>query len=115
HGLVSSYAPRQPYYAKVARIVDLDAIKDAGLRIVHDCMYGSGYGYIAEMIGGGRTTVTELRNQRNPLFGGMNPEPIPPNIDSTMRPLQRPGPDLCPDTDSEPRRDSDHAGDGLAT
>src|SRR5437763_4094079 len=46
HGLVSSYDPRQPYYAQVARIVDLDAIKDAGLRIVHDCMYGSGYGYI---------------------------------------------------------------------
>ncbi|TMC80896.1 MAG: phosphoglucomutase/phosphomannomutase family protein, partial [Chloroflexi bacterium] len=65
HGLVSSYDPRQPYYAQVARMVDVDAIKDAGLRIVHECMYGSGYGYIAEMIGGGRTTVTELHNQRN--------------------------------------------------
>ena len=104
HGLVSSYDPRQPYYAQVARIVDLDAIKDAGLRIVHDCMYGSGYGYIAEMIGGGRTTVTELRNQRNPLFGGMNPEPIPPNIDSTISVMKVGGQDLCIITDGDADR-----------
>src|SRR3989454_7681314 len=45
HGLVSAYDPRQPDYPQVARMVDLDAIKDAGLRIVHECMYGSGYGY----------------------------------------------------------------------
>src|SRR5438552_18269184 len=57
HGLVSAYDPRQPYYAQLARMVDLDAIKEAGLRIVHECMYGSGYGYIAEMVGGGRSTV----------------------------------------------------------
>src|SRR2546429_2971803 len=78
HGLVSAYDPRPPYYAQIARMVDLDAIKGASLRIVHECMYGSGYGYIAEMVGGGRTLVTELHNQRNPLFGGINPEPIPP-------------------------------------
>src|SRR5437870_13907539 len=69
HGLVSAYDPRQPYYAQIARMVDLDAIKGAGLRIVHECMYGSGYGYIAEMVGGGRTTVTGLHNQRTPLCG----------------------------------------------
>src|SRR5947209_2899375 len=104
HGLVSSYDPRPAYYAQVARMVDLDAIKDAGLRIVHDCMYGSGYGYIAEMIGGGRTTVTELRNQRNPLFGGMNPEPIPPNIDSTISVMKVGGQDLCIITDGDADR-----------
>jgi len=94
-GLVSSYDPRPAYYAQIARMVDLDAIKDAGLRIVHECMYGSGYGYIAEMIGGGRTAVTELHNQRNPLFGGLNPEPIPPKIDSTVAFMKVAGQDLC--------------------
>src|SRR5438477_1920277 len=60
HGMVTPYDPRQPYYAQIARMVDIDAIKDAGLRIVHECMYGSGYGYIGDMIGGGRTNVNEL-------------------------------------------------------
>jgi len=71
---------------------------------VHECMYGSGYGYIAEMVGGGRTTVTELHNQRNPLFGGMNPEPIPPNIDSTISLMKVGGQDLCICTDGDADR-----------
>jgi phosphomannomutase len=102
--LVSSYDPRPAYYAQIARMVDVDAIKDAGLRIVHECMYGSGYGYIAEMIGGGRTTVTELHNQRNPLFGGLNPEPIPPNIDSTIALMKVGNQDLCICTDGDADR-----------
>src|SRR3989475_8575561 len=104
HGLGSAYDPRQPYYAQIARMVDVDAIKDAGLRIVHECMYGSGYGYISEMVGGGRTLVTELHNQRNPLFGGINPEPIPPNIDSTISFMKVGGQDLCICTDGDADR-----------
>src|SRR5216683_774575 len=104
HGMVTPYDPRQPYYAQIARMVDIDGIKNAGLRIVHECMYGSGYGYIAEMIGGGRTTVTELHNQRNPLFGGINPEPIPPNIDSTISFMKVGSQDLCICTDGDADR-----------
>ena len=103
-GLVSRYDPRPAYYTQIARLVDLDAIKSAGLRIVHECMYGSGYGYIADMIGGGRTTVTEIHNQRNPLFGGMNPEPIPPNIDSTIALMKVGNQDLCICTDGDADR-----------
>ncbi|HEY1456472.1 MAG TPA: phosphoglucomutase/phosphomannomutase family protein, partial [Candidatus Dormibacteraeota bacterium] len=104
HGLVTSYDPRPSYYAQIARMVDLDAIKGSGLRILHECMYGSGYGYISDMIGGGRTTVTELHNQRNPLFGGVNPEPIRPNIDSTMAVMKAGGQDLCICTDGDADR-----------
>jgi phosphomannomutase len=102
--LVSSYDPRSAYYTQIARMVDLDAIKDSGLRIVHELMYGSGYGYIAEMLDGGRTTVTELHNQRNPLFGGINPEPIPPNIDSTISVMKVGSHDLCICSDGDADR-----------
>ncbi|MGH7764966.1 MAG: phosphoglucomutase/phosphomannomutase family protein [Candidatus Dormibacteraceae bacterium] len=102
--LITAYDPRQSYYAQIARMVDVDAIKGAGLRIVHECMYGSGYGYIADLIGGGRTTLTELHNQRNPLFGGINPEPIPPNIDSTVAYMKVGGQDLCICTDGDADR-----------
>ena len=103
-GLISSYDPRPSYYTQIARMVDLDAIKDAGLRILHECMYGSGYGYISEMIGGGRTNVTEIHNQRNPLFGGINPEPIPPNIDSAITVMKVGNQDLCICTDGDADR-----------
>ena len=104
HGLVSLYDPRQAYYSQIARMVDIEAIRQSGLRIVHECMYGSGYSYVAEMIGGSRTTVTELHNQRNPLFGGMNPEPIPPNIDSTISFMKVGGQDLCIVSDGDADR-----------
>jgi len=102
--LVTTYDPRPSYYAQIARMVDVDAIKDAGLRIVHECMYGSGYGYVADLIGGGRTTVTELHNQRNPLFGGISPEPIRPNIDSALTVMKVGGQDLCICTDGDADR-----------
>jgi phosphomannomutase len=86
-------------------MVDLDAIKGAGLRIVHECMYGSGYRYIADLLSGGTTSVTELHNERNPFFGGVNPEPIPPNIDSTLAVMRAGGGnDLCICTDGDADR-----------
>src|ERR1700730_7777391 len=102
--LVSTYDPRSAYYAQVGRMVDVDAIKGAGLRVLHECMYGSGYGYIAELIGGGRTNVTELHNQRNPLFSGISPEPIRPNIDSALAVMKVGGQDLCICTDGDADR-----------
>src|ERR1700680_1132533 len=48
--LVTVYDPRPAYYAQVGRMVDLDRIRNAGLRIVHECMHGSGYGYVSELL-----------------------------------------------------------------
>jgi phosphomannomutase len=102
--MVSAYDPRGAYYEQIARMVDLEAVKDAGLRVVHECMYGSGYGYVADLVGGGRTSVTELHNQRNPLFGGISPEPIRPNIDSAIAVMKVGGQDLCICTDGDADR-----------
>src|SRR5258708_16489365 len=79
-GLVSLYDPRAPYYAQIARMVDLDAIKSTGRHILHQCMYGSSYGYIKELLDGGRTSAVELHNERNPFFAAVNTEPLPSNI-----------------------------------
>ena len=102
--LVSIYDPRAPYYAQIARMVDLTAIRSAGLRLVHECMYGSGYGYIKDLLDGGRTSVVELHHERNPLFGGVNPEPIPPNIDAAIAHMRGGGHDLCICTDGDADR-----------
>src|SRR3989475_10525816 len=57
-----------------------------------------------EMIGGGRPAVTELHTHCTPLFGGLNPEPIPPNIDSTVAFMKVGGQDLCICTDGDADR-----------
>ena len=102
--LVTVYDPRPAYYEQVARIVDLERIRKAGLSIVHECMHGSGYGYVYELLSGGSTTVTQLHSDRNPFFGGMNPEPIPPNIDDAIAVMKAGGHDLCILTDGDADR-----------
>ncbi|MEN8098346.1 MAG: phosphoglucomutase/phosphomannomutase family protein, partial [Chloroflexota bacterium] len=57
-------------------------IKDAGLTVVVDCMWGNGIGWFSRILGGGSTKVIEGHNERHPLFPEMTrPEPIPPNVD----------------------------------
>jgi phosphomannomutase len=102
--LIRRHDPKPAYYAQIGRMVDLEAIKRAGLRIVHECMHGSGAGYIRELIEGGASTVTELHAERNPFFGGVNPEPIPPNIAEAQRLMGDGGQDLCICTDGDADR-----------
>jgi len=67
-------------------------------------MYGSGYGYIAGMLSGGSTRVVELHAERNPFFGGVNPEPIPPNLGAALATMKSGGYDLCIATDGDADR-----------
>lgn len=92
-GLLTSFDPRGPYLAKLADLVDITRIRNAGLRIAVDSMWGAGQGYLAELLSGGSTTVTELHAEHNPLFPGLGaPEPITRNL-GPMIELMRPGAD----------------------
>ena len=103
-GTVERYDPMPAYAAQIGRMVDLDALRGAGLKILHECMYGSGYGYIAGMLEGGSTQVTELHAERNPYFGGVNPEPITPNLGAALATMKSGGYDLCIATDGDADR-----------
>jgi phosphomannomutase len=87
-GLVELVDPRPSYRAQIARLIDVDTIKRAGLHILHDAMYGAGAGYVTDLVGGGETKVTELHSDRNPGFGGLHPEPIPPHVEAAERVLR---------------------------
>src|SRR5437868_4896556 len=72
---VETYEPLPAYIEQVGRMVDLPALRGSGLKVLHECMFGSGYGYLSGLLAGGSTQVTELHSERNPYFGGVNPEP----------------------------------------
>jgi phosphomannomutase len=103
-GLVEILDPRPAYRAQVARMVDLDVLKGAGLKVLHDPMYGSGSGYVVDLLAGGKTVVEQVRAERNPGFGGIHPEPIPQNLGSTLELMARGGYDLCICTDGDADR-----------
>jgi len=102
--LIETYDPRPAYYAQIAKMVDLGALRGAGLKVLHECMHGSGYGYVTDLLGGGATEVTELHPDRNPYFGGVSPEPIPPNLKASLATMKAGGYDLCIATDGDADR-----------
>jgi phosphomannomutase len=57
-------------------------------------MWGAGSGWLSRLLAGGRLRVEEVHQERNPYFGGVNPEPIRPNIDSSLALLAGGGYDL---------------------
>jgi phosphomannomutase len=83
-GLVEWYDPFQAYQRFAATTLDLEALRAADVSVLVEPLYGAGSGWIPRMLAGGRIRVTEVHNERNPYFGGVNPEPIRPNIDEAL-------------------------------
>ena len=83
-GLVERFDPYEGYERFVRRTVDLDALRDADMSILVDPMWGAGSGWLSRLLAGGRIRVDEIHQERNPYFGGVNPEPIRPNIDEAL-------------------------------
>ncbi len=78
-----TYFDAAPKYIKhLEDLIDLQPLKDAGLKILVDAMWGNGSGWFPRLLSGGKTIIEEIHNQRNPIFPEMKrPEPISPNID----------------------------------
>lgn len=85
-GRVVKFDPAPDYIEHLKDLIDLQPIKDAGLTVMVDSMWGNGAGWFAHLLAGGKTRVIEIHNERNPSFPEMKrPEPIPPNIDAGLR------------------------------
>jgi len=83
-GMVEMFDPYEGYERFVRRTVDLDALRAADVSVLVDPLYGSGAGWISRLLAGGRIRVHELHQERNPYFGGVNPEPIRPHVDEAL-------------------------------
>jgi phosphomannomutase len=84
-GLIQTFDATPAYDQQIGRLVDLRALRDAGVHAVADSMYGTGQGYFKRLLSGGATRVGEIRNVVNPAFPGIAPEPIRPHIDELCR------------------------------
>jgi phosphomannomutase len=72
---------REPYLATLSGLVDWSRLRASKFRYVVDPMHGSGRGLLRELFHRQGIEIAEIRGTRDPLFGGVNPEPIEPNID----------------------------------
>jgi phosphomannomutase len=68
------------YIEAIKRFVDLDLIAKSGYKFGVDCMYGAGRGILAGIFREIGVDYVEIRANHDPLFPGINPEPIEPHI-----------------------------------
>jgi phosphomannomutase len=93
-GLVERFDPFPGYERFVRRTLDLDSLRGADVHVLVEPMWGAGADWISRLLAGGRIRVTEIHRERNPYFGGVNPEPIRPNVDEALAMLAGGGYDL---------------------
>lgn len=99
------FDPAPNYIEHLKSLIDLQPIRDAGLKILVDPMWGNGAGWFSQLLGGGKTQVIEIHNQRNPIFPEMTrPEPIPPNIDAGLNETVKQAADVLIITDGDADR-----------
>jgi len=78
--LIHSLEPRAPYLDTIEKLIDWQKLRDAKLRFVSDPMHGSATGLLPALFARNGIACDEIRATRDPRFGGMHPEPIPPHI-----------------------------------
>jgi phosphomannomutase len=68
------------YIEALRRFADLDLIARSGFKFAIDCMYGAGSGILAGIFQSIGVDYVEIRANHDPLFPGINPEPIEPHV-----------------------------------
>jgi alpha-D-glucose phosphate-specific phosphoglucomutase len=69
-----------PYMAAIEKFADLDLIAKSGFKFGIDSMYGAGRELIAGIFTRIGVDFVQIRGHVDPLFPGINPEPILPHI-----------------------------------
>jgi phosphomannomutase len=99
------FDPNPAYIQQINHLIDVQKIKDAGLYVLVEPMWGNGIGWFPQLLKGGKTRVEEIHNHRNPIFPEMKrPEPIPPNVDVGLRETVRRKADVLIITDGDADR-----------
>lgn len=82
-GRIETFDLRGAYTALLRERIDVTAIKEHGIRVAYDAMYGAGQGIVTDLLG--RPRVTEVGHDLNPGMYGRAPEPIERNLAALLR------------------------------
>ena len=92
------------YVDAVEALIDLEAIRDAGLKVIVDPMYGVSQLTLGIILTEARCRVTFIHERRNPLFGGRSPAPNLEALRLLISRVQDDGYDLGLATDGDADR-----------
>jgi len=114
-GIIKIANLKPDYFRALRSMVDIKAISNAGLFVVHDPLFGVGAGCFNEIITNptATTTVLTINGNHDVNFGGINPEPVPQNYKISSQIVKKLNPDICLVTDGDADRIGGMFGNGL--
>lgn len=77
------------YIAAITRFADLGLIARANFNFLIDCMYGAGRNVLSGIFAERGINHVQIRSEVNPLFPGINPEPIEPHVRAAQEAVVR--------------------------
>lgn len=103
-GLLRQIEPSDDYRRHIEDFIAIDELRKADVLVIADPMHGTGGRWIETMLSGGRIRVETIRGERDPLFGGVLPEPMPWNLELTARTIRDRGALMALVTDGDADR-----------
>ena len=79
-GKLETIAPEKYYFEHLKSLVDWDRIAKSKLKITVDSMHGCGGYLLEQLLRDTSCTVETIRGNPDPLFGGIHPEPMMPQL-----------------------------------
>lgn len=104
HGLCEIISPSYDYRQHLENFVAIEDLRKTDALIIADPMHGTGGRWIETLLFGGRLQVETIRAWRDPLFGGVLPEPMPWNLDLTAQTVRERGALMALITDGDADR-----------
>jgi phosphomannomutase len=86
---IHSINPRPPYLETIEKLVDWQRLRAANMRFLVDPMHGAAAGLLKDLFTRNGIACDEIRGWRDPLFGGVHPEPIEPHIEPLRQAMLR--------------------------
>ena len=78
---IETVGPDRYYFEHLRSLVDWDRIAKSKLKIVVDSMHGCGGFILEEMLRDTSCRIQTIRGNPDPLFGGIHPEPMMPQLE----------------------------------
>ena len=90
-GRIEEIDLKPAYIEAICKFADLDLIKKAKFKFAIDSMHGSGRGVLTKIFSEHGIEHLAIRQDLNPLFPGINPEPIEPHVAMLQQTVVREG------------------------
>jgi len=99
--LIGEHDPKPVYLERLQGLIDWDAIRSSGIKLVVDPLFGSAREYLDHILLENEVEVDVIHNTRDPYFGGYAPDCTSENLSRLRDVMRRTGANLGLSTDGD--------------